>query len=474
MAQQQKSPINYGSTSNHGNSAVSLALPPSPKIPTHMTTYTAGEDAGRLASMAKEFGLAKRREPREGVRERVVEELGELNLHRLKLWYDHMSSLDDEYLDEIKFSVFSAHQSGEDLSESEWGDDEAEEETDQLSALPLNKQAALQVEDGALDSHAVHLGGTLASATLGIIKGMIGPAILYLPHAFAAAGYAVAIPLLVLSTTMFLWSSHCLLESWRIENEKLSRRSFSRRHKKVHLSYPELAYRSFGSRGERLVQIGISMMQSGVCITYLIFVPQNLHTSARLLFGWDVSTNWCLLFMMAVQIPLSWIRDIRKFKTTNLLGNLLIFYGWIACLGKLATTVQLAYSFAVVFTFPLQNFPSLEIVHRFTEKVLVNRTTSSYSKEPDRTHHVMNIVSAMVVVLLSVIAVTTMDVLDKVVGIMGSLLGIPIAFMMPPLIHNKLGGDSVGKFRKMGNHVCVGLGFVAVAISTIATIMQWS
>lgn len=161
---------------------------------------------------------------------------------------------------------------------------------------------------------------------------MIGPAILYLPHAFAAAGYAVAIPLLALSTTMFLWSSDCLLESWRIETERLSRRSSSRRHKKVHLSYPELAYRSFGSRGERLVQIGISMMQSGVCVTYLIFVPQNLHTSALLLFGWDISTNWCLLFMMAVQIPLSWIRDIRKFKMTNLLGNLLIFYGWIACL----------------------------------------------------------------------------------------------------------------------------------------------
>lgn len=161
---------------------------------------------------------------------------------------------------------------------------------------------------------------------------MIGPAILYLPHAFASAGYAVAIPLLVLSTTMFLWSSQCLLESWRIENDRLSRRSASKR-KRVHLSYPELAYRAFGPRGERLVQIGISMMQSGVCITYLIFVPQNLHTSALLLFGWDISTNWCLLFMMGVQIPLSWIRDIRKFKMTNLLGNVLIFYGWIAVLG---------------------------------------------------------------------------------------------------------------------------------------------
>ena len=162
---------------------------------------------------------------------------------------------------------------------------------------------------------------------------MIGPAILYLPHAFAAAGYAVAIPLLVLSTTMFLWSSQCLLESWRIENERLSRRSSSSKRKRVHLSYPELAYRAFGPKGERIVQIGISMMQSGVCITYLIFVPQNLHTSALLLFDWNISTNWCLLFMMGVQIPLSWIRDIRKFKMTNLLGNVLIFYGWIACLG---------------------------------------------------------------------------------------------------------------------------------------------
>ena len=38
-------------------------------------------------------------------------------------------------------------------------------------------------------------------------------------------------------------------------------------------------------------------------------------------------------YKQAVQIPLSWIRDIRKFKITNLLGNLLIFYGWFACLG---------------------------------------------------------------------------------------------------------------------------------------------
>jgi hypothetical protein len=63
----------------------------------------------------------------------------------------------------------------------------------------------------------------------------------------------------------------------------------------------------------------------------------------------------------------------------------------------------------------------------------------SYSQQDSP---LMNVVTTMVVVLLSIIAVTTMDVLDKVVGIMGSVLGIPLAFICPPLIHNKLAGDS--------------------------------
>mmetsp|Transcript_23441 Transcript_23441/g.39946 ORF Transcript_23441/g.39946 Transcript_23441/m.39946 type:complete len:162 (+) Transcript_23441:197-682(+) len=67
------------------------------------------------------------------------------------------------------------------------------------------------------DPHAAGLGGTLSSATLGIIKGMVGPAILYLPHGFAGAGYLVAIPMLLLSTSLFLWSSGCLLECWKME-----------------------------------------------------------------------------------------------------------------------------------------------------------------------------------------------------------------------------------------------------------------
>ena len=36
--------------------------------------------------------------------------------------------------------------------------------------------------------------------------------------------------------------------------------------------------------------------------------------------------------MVVIQVPLSWIRDIRKLTMTNFLANALILYGLITCL----------------------------------------------------------------------------------------------------------------------------------------------
>lgn len=74
--------------------------------------------------------------------------------------------------------------------------------------------------------------------------------------------------------------------------------------------------------------------------------------------------------------------------------------------------------------------------------------------------------------ILSNTFLATMDVLDKVVGIMGSVLGIPLAFICPPLIHNKLAGSSIGKLRQIGNILCAGLGVLAVVISMTATYIE--
>jgi hypothetical protein len=129
----------------------------------HLKTYTAGEDGRRLAEMAKEFGLQHQRKPRNQVRARVNTPLWSLTgFYRQRM-------LDPGFADVRMRAVFSAHSQREIDEEGKklmgrlpsWKEDETEE---------------------PIDPHANDLGGDMVSAVLGIIKGMVGPAILYLPH----------------------------------------------------------------------------------------------------------------------------------------------------------------------------------------------------------------------------------------------------------------------------------------------------
>jgi proton-coupled amino acid transporter len=265
--------------------------------------------------MAKEFGLARQRQPRNQVRERVPIPLSTLT----GFVYERM--LDPSFADVRMRSVYSAH--------SFRGDDQEGERL--MGRLPSWRE-----DEGEQDPHAHGLGGDMVSAVLGIIKGMVGPAILYLPHGFANAGYAFAIPILIFSTVLFLCSSACLLDSWKLERSKGGDQSLletGSKRKRLILSYPELAYRALGPTGETAVKLGIALMQSGVCLTYLIFVPQNLQSCAFILFGLDIPASYFMIVMLIFQIPLSWIRDIRKLTITNLIANILILFGLITCLG---------------------------------------------------------------------------------------------------------------------------------------------
>lgn len=148
-------------------------------------------------------------------------------------------------------------------------------------------------DDLPLDPHAMDSGGgDLPSAVLGTIKAMVGPAILYLPHGFVAAGYLVALPIMIAATVLYLHSSKCLLEVWKYESEKQLLPQFEEEEEEElslqvtepgtespnsrtklpprvaapvsrrSLSYPDLAYRAFGTRGETMVKVGIALMQS--------------------------------------------------------------------------------------------------------------------------------------------------------------------------------------------------------------------
>jgi len=142
---------------------------------------------------------------------------------------------------------------------------------------------------------------------------------------------------------------------------------------------------------------------------------------------------------------------------------------------NLSTTVQLAYSVAVIFTFPLQNFPALEIT---TRTIQASKACVSCRQKRDAGGSASfwssrNFLSSLMVIGLAVVAVGTMDSLDKVVSLMGSLLGCPIAFVFPPLIHSKLATDLTPR-RLWCNRIVAALGVGAMVMASLTTLLTWS
>jgi proton-coupled amino acid transporter len=134
--------------------------------------------------------------------------------------------------------------------------------------------------------------------------------------------------------------------------------------------------------------------------------------------------------------------------------------------GVLATSVQLAYSIAVIFTFPLQIFPALEIIVHVVERRLPGDIEGDTFQ---LTSYQRSIVTTLVIITLSIIAVVEMDNLGKVVALMGSLLGCPLAFVFPPLIHSKIVPNAPRSNQSIS---CIGI--LAMIGATSITLATWS
>jgi len=195
------------STANNtaATTATTTAVPTDAYSPahTHIKTYTAGEDGSRLQQAAKELGLAQARQPRKQVRHRT--NANPANQHRLAALLQHLV-LDTSTEDARIRAIYSSHEAHEVYDGTAAAAADAGHFAP-IASLPdylmdaiLEEQDndydgngnALELETDAMaDGHQV-VGGDLVSACTGIIKGMVGPAILYLPHGFASAGYLVA------------------------------------------------------------------------------------------------------------------------------------------------------------------------------------------------------------------------------------------------------------------------------------------
>jgi proton-coupled amino acid transporter len=329
-------------------------------------TYVAGEDVNRLQSMAQTMGLERARNPMNNVRAAVALVLADSTMEAARM--HSVGALgEDEHVDQLgtlHFRTFKTRRKRRRGSTGgmfpQYGSIENLFQSPTVEGV--EGYAGDEIADEVLDSVE---GGSLTAAIFGIIKGTVGPAILYLPRGFAMAGWAVAMASMILATCSYLYSARRLLQCWRIEKTKIEKvaeiraflipRSASSEsmtsiplvsvnpsiltHTELAeeplnpnmLTYPELARRAFGN-GAVFVQCGIAAMQFGVCLTYFIFVPQNLVESVRVLMGVEINKVIFLILMVVLEIPLSWIRDIRKLTPTNILATFLIAYGLLSCL----------------------------------------------------------------------------------------------------------------------------------------------
>ena len=641
-----------------------MPTPPPPPPPPVAHTYVAGEDEGRLAAAAQQLGLHRTegRLPKTSwanlllndntltsarmhsvgylARDERVDEYGTLHLMSVRRRTPATTMTTTPY---HRLTDLFATPSSEEGLVTTVAIPPLEEEEERRPLREQEEEEDLMVED-------MVEGGSLVSAVFGIIKGTVGPAILYLPRGFYASGYAVAVPAMMFATGMFIFNAYRLLDCWKVESDKhhqvaarlqevqallqqaggggggnsmeeggggggvtnhadslaLLQKSpqfgkFPKKHSNPQLqqygatevqqidtaftakmlTYPELAKRALGKYSV-VVELGIALFQFGVCLTYLIFVPDNLRTCAYAMTGYRIPKVALLWMMILVEIPLCGIRDIRRLTTTNVIASFLILMGlvsvlviavqegttstynaethedewvfvqnlrglqplteswflfigtsffmmegsitllvplqeavyrpedrdrfpdmnrnvtaWIcvfyvvfsaiACAafgshiqtaltasltGKLATFVQLAYSIAVMLTFPLQAFPAMEVAIRMMHAVTGSTAADDAPHDDSKQDWHRNIFATTIVLLLGVIAVCAIDYLGNVVSILGSLFGIPLALVFPPLMHNSLVKDS-SPMTRWTNYAVVVVGFFAMAAASFNTIVTW-
>ena len=149
-----------------------------------------------------------------------------------------------------------------------------------------------------------------------------------------------------------------------------------------------------------------------------------------------------------------------------------------------ATIVQLSYSVAVILTFPLQAFPAMEVVFGSSKG---NAMKSDIDSCDDGWNYRLirrNFLSSLVIIGLGIVAYFAIDYLGNVVSLLGSLVGIPIALIFPPIMHIILsekrhgsggwgGTPKISFTTKVMNLTISTLGVVAMLVASYTTITSW-
>ncbi|GAX28150.1 hypothetical protein FisN_6Lu028 [Fistulifera solaris] len=232
--------------------------------------------------------------------------------------------------------------------------------------------------------------------------------------------------------------------------------------------------------------------------------------------------------MVLAEISLGWLSDIRSLTCTNILATILIAYGLVAVLSlaihqgweqdpdaeerqfvchwkRLPPVTDAWFLFVGTSFFIMEG--GITVVVPLQEAVGRLETVSCRQCAHDMGHYGLSyllcvylcrcfgrrkfknrtdvicrallgeqtswwwrgVLTTVITFILDVIATLAIDYLGNVVSLLGSMFGIPLALVFPPLMHNRLVGD-----RVQMNYVVVCFGLLAKGAASYATVASWN
>jgi len=203
-------------------------------------------------------------------------------------------------------------------------EDEEEGDADQ-SCKDMPTEGDLQVplsSPGKEKLDEQHLAGTFKTATT-MFKTLVGPGLLFMPAGMKNAGLATAVPMTLGVGFLAVYCVVLLLRTaiqLREEGHRIS-------------GFGDIGYALFGNKGKLVVNASICICQMGFCTAYCVFIAENLQiamfeivgcSSVSGLWAQEKLVYWIILVVIPLQIPLTWIRQLKYFALTNFLANVII------------------------------------------------------------------------------------------------------------------------------------------------------
>ncbi|KAJ3376660.1 neutral amino acid transporter, partial [Lobulomyces angularis] len=175
-----------------------------------------------------------------------------------------------------------------------------------------------------------------------VLKAFIGTGVLFLPRAFLNGGLIFSIITLIILAWLTL---HCMLLLVEVSKKKNG------------LSMGELAGVLYGANMRQVVLWSIAISQMGFSSVYYIFIGKNLKDLLTVMSSCNlILPDWVfVLFQVGLYIPLSWVRNIKHFSITSLIGDVFILMG---------LTYILYYD---IYTLGKQNGPAKNLIYFNTE-----------------------------------------------------------------------------------------------------------